>query len=94
MLVSGLPLLYDVQALQGLEGALLSLFEEYAPEAVNVGKYVRARNKKNVRVLSKGVRICGVYQNDHLKHPFVRCNYWLLILFADRELELIIQYSH
>ena len=39
MLVSGLPLLYDVQALQVLEGALLSLFEEYAPEAVNVGKY-------------------------------------------------------
>jgi hypothetical protein len=39
VLVSGLPLLHDLQALQVLEGALISLFEEYCPEAVNVGKY-------------------------------------------------------
>jgi hypothetical protein len=37
VLVSGLPLLHDLQALQVLEGALISLFEEYCPEAVNVG---------------------------------------------------------
>ena len=41
VLVSGLPLLHDLQALQVLEGALISLFEEYCPEAVNVGTYFR-----------------------------------------------------
>ena len=44
VLVSGLPQLHNVLALQVLEGALLSLFEEYAPEAVNVGKYLIVRS--------------------------------------------------
>ena len=39
MLVSGLPQLFDILQLQVLEGALLSLFEDYTPEAVNVGTY-------------------------------------------------------
>ena len=37
VLVAGLPRLFDVLQLQVLEGALLSLFEDYIPEAVNVG---------------------------------------------------------
>jgi hypothetical protein len=40
VLVTGLPLLFDLKALQVLESALLSLFEEYSPEAVNIGTYV------------------------------------------------------
>ena len=40
MLVTGLPLLFDLKALQVLEGALLQLFEEYSPEAVNIGTFV------------------------------------------------------
>ena len=40
VLVTGLPLLFDLKALQVLESALLSLFEEYSPEAVNIGTFV------------------------------------------------------
>ena len=39
VLVTGLPLLFDLKALQVLESALLSLFEEYSPEAVNIGTF-------------------------------------------------------
>lgn len=40
VLVTGLPLLFDLKALQVLEGALLQLFEEYSPEAVNIGTFI------------------------------------------------------
>lgn len=36
--VSGLPRLYDLKELQGLEEALLVLFEEHSVEVVNIGK--------------------------------------------------------
>ena len=61
MLVTGLPLLFDLKALQVLEGALLQLFEEYSPEAVNIGTFVTYVHTTLSLVLSIFRRVASVH---------------------------------